>query len=66
MLDVQRSMFMTATCHRAVRSIRSCERHNLIQALAATLSQRPRLAAHHRRVARQCRRDARALHLTAA
>jgi hypothetical protein len=56
---------MTATCHRAIRSIRACERRNLIQALQATLAGRPRLSAYHRRISHQCRQDARALQLTA-
>lgn len=56
---------MTATCRRAVTSIQSCGRRNLIQALSATLAGRPRLAAYHRGVASQCRADARTLSSTA-
>lgn len=56
---------MTPTCKKAIRSIRACERLNLITALESTLSGRPRMAAYHRQVARSCRRDARLLQTTA-
>jgi len=56
---------MTLTCRRAIDSIRECGRLNLIQALAATLAGRPRMAAYHRKVAQECRDDAHALQITA-
>jgi hypothetical protein len=56
---------MTSTCRSAIRSIRSCERRNLIQALQATLAGRPRMTGYHRRIALECRHDARQLQLTA-
>ena len=56
---------MSPTCHRAVRSLRSCERLNLIQALRATLADRPALTAFHRGAAKDYRRSARNLHLSA-
>ena len=56
---------MTSACRRAVRSLRACERLNLIQALSATLHGRRRMADFHRRIAAFCRRDARALATTA-
>lgn len=56
---------MTPTCRKAIRSLRSCERLNLIQALQATLCDRDRIAIYHRQVAASSRRDARLLQLTA-
>jgi hypothetical protein len=56
---------MIAPC-RAVDSIRACGRMNLIQALSATLAGQHRLAAHHRRVAMQCRAEAWELRRTAS
>jgi hypothetical protein len=52
---------MTATCSRAVRSLRACAKLNLRQAKDAKLAGRPRLSAYHLSVARQCRADANAL-----
>ena len=57
---------MTPTCQKAVHALRACARFNLVIALEATLSNRPRMAADHRRMARECSRDARLLQTTAA
>lgn len=55
---------MTATCAKAVRSLRACARLELIRALSATLAGRPRMSVYHRGIAMQCRADARSLVLT--
>jgi len=56
---------MTTTCHRAIRSLRKCERLNLTIALEATLHHQPRMARYFRALAITCRRDARLLQTTA-
>lgn len=56
---------MTATCRKAIASIRTCARLNLRQARAAKRAARPRMAAYHLNVALQCRADANVLATTA-
>lgn len=57
---------MIETCQRAVRSIRVCAWINLKQAKSARQSGRPRMAAYHLNVAKECRRDANLLKSTSA
>lgn len=52
---------MTATCAKAIRSLRVCAHINLRQAKAAKAANRPRMAAYHAQVAKDCRRDANSL-----
>jgi propanediol dehydratase small subunit len=56
---------MTATCKKAIQSIRIIARTNLRQARAAKQAGRPRMAAYHLDVCLSCRRDANALRSTA-
>ena len=48
---------MTATCRRAIESIRECAKLNIKQAKAAKAAGRVRMAAFHANVALSCRRD---------
>jgi len=48
---------MTTTLRRLARKSRACAKDNLIKALQATVTGRPRLASHYRRVASACRED---------
>ena len=52
---------MTATCAKAIRSLRVCAWLNIRQAKAARTAGRERLAAYHLQVALECRRDANSL-----
>lgn len=52
---------MTATCTKAIRSLRICAHINIRQAKAARKAGRERLATYHAQVALDCRRDANAL-----
>ena len=52
---------MTTTCNKAIRSLRICARINLRQARDAKKQNRPRMAAYHLQVAKDCRRDANSL-----
>ena len=52
---------MTATCDKAIRSLRVCAHINLRQAKAARKAGRERMAAYHLQVAKDCRRDANSL-----
>jgi hypothetical protein len=52
---------MSATCQKAIRSIRVCAWINIKQAKAARKAGRERLATYHAAVALQCRRDANSL-----
>ena len=52
---------MTATCTKAIRSLRVCAWLNIRQAKAARKAGRERMAAYHANVALECRRDANSL-----
>lgn len=56
---------MTATCQRAVRSLRVCAWINIKQAKQYRRNGRQRMADYHLSVAKECRRDSAQLKSTA-